>query len=494
MITIATVAPELVPATPPMRPDGPLRESIEPPVSPSAQARRAEGRGARADDDRGSFATALADQMESGAAEPGAAGVERPPASRTARVADTTEDGDEPPPDGNGLPSWLVGLPLSASGAALPSAAAGPVAAASYTNELMEAPVTPTTVSGSAPLPAASSAPAVAAPDEAIEVASALAQTAGEPVTAAAHAVPLPDAELLAAQSRAEAAAPAAVASSARARTDVPPPLTPPGDALPASASDVARLVAQAVGRQGAPAPSPAAAHVPPAAPDRRIALGGLATSGAPVATPATPVVAGSVAPALRNAATAALAADGEPSADLAPAVPQSPSFAAALAATTGPSTAPAANAPALQIPVAVGAQDWDRQLGERVGVLVDQGLTNAQLKLSPAHLGPLEIRISVQNDQANVWFGTHSHATREALEAAAPKLREMLGAQGFAGVGVSVDLQQQAQRQSTPSSRHEPEYSFAAGGSTAAAAAPERATGAAAARAADRSRLDAFA
>jgi flagellar hook-length control protein FliK len=493
MITIATVAPEPVPATPPMRPDAPLRESIEPPVSPSAQARRAEGRGARADDDRGSFATALADQMESGAAEPGAAGVERPPASRTARVADTTEDGDEPPLDGNGLPSWLVGLPLSASGAALPSAAAGPVAAASYTNELMEAPVTPTTVSGSAPLPAASSAPAVAAPDEAIEVASALAQMAGEPVTEAADAFPLPDAELLAAQSRAEAAAPAPVASSARARTDVPPPLTPPGDALPASASDVARLVAQAVGRQGAPAPSPAAAHVPPAATDR-LAPGRLATSGAPVTLPATPVVAGSAAPALRNAVTAALAADGEPFADLAPAVPQSPSFVAALAATATPSPAPAANAPVLQIPVAVGAQDWDRQLGERVGVLVDQGLTNAQLKLSPAHLGPLEIRISVQNDQANVWFGTHSHATREALEAAAPKLREMLGAQGFAGVGVSVDLQQQAQRQSTPSSRHEPEYSFAAGGSTAAAAVPERATGAAAARAADRSRLDAFA
>jgi flagellar hook-length control protein FliK len=141
---------------------------------------------------------------------------------------------------------------------------------------------------------------------------------------------------------------------------------------------------------------------------------------------------------------------------------------------------------------VAVGAQDWDRQLGERVGVLVDQGLTNAQLKLSPAHLGPLEIRISVQSDQASVWFGTHSHATREALEAAVPKLRDMLGAQGFASVGVSVDLQQQAPRQNASSSRYEPEYSFAAG--DAAAVEPTRPPAGSAARAADRSRLDAFA
>jgi flagellar hook-length control protein FliK len=263
-------------------------------------------------------------------------------------------------------------------------------------------------------------------------------------------------------------------------------------DALPASASDVARQVAQTIGRQGASGRSPAAAHLPPAATDRPVALGVLATTGAPVAIPTTPAVEGSIAPMLRSAVTAALATDGERSADLAPAIPQSPSFAASLAATTTPSPAPAANAPALQIPVAVGAQDWDRQLGERVGVLVDQGLTNAQLKLSPAHLGPLEIRITVQNDQASVWFGTHSHATREALEAAAPKLRDMLGAQGFANVGVSVDLQQQAQRQNAPSSRYDPEYSFAAG--DAAAVEPTRASGGTAPRAAERSRLDAFA
>jgi flagellar hook-length control protein FliK len=216
-----------------------------------------------------------------------------------------------------------------------------------------------------------------------------------------------------------------------------------------------------------------------------------------PLATVSTVTTADSaeppVAPLLRRAVAAASATDGEARPDSA-AVPTVPDARAGLAAAAGAttSTTNAVTTPS-PLPVAVGAPEWDRHLSERVAVLVDQGLTNAQLKLSPAHLGPLEIRISVQSDQANVWFGTHSHATREALEAAAPRLREMLGAQGFANVGVSVDLQQQAGRGpaggGTPT-RHEPEFSFAAGADvTAPSAGPS-----AAAPRVERSRLDAFA
>ena len=124
------------------------------------------------------------------------------------------------------------------------------------------------------------------------------------------------------------------------------------------------------------------------------------------------------------------------------------------------------------QVAAPVGSPDWPQQLGDRVAVLVSQNLTNAQIKLSPAHLGPLEIRIAVSDGQANIAFTSHSQVTREALEAAAPKLREMLSGQGFAHVNVDVS-QQQFRERAPQSARYEPEFSFAAGPATASSALP---------------------
>ena len=144
------------------------------------------------------------------------------------------------------------------------------------------------------------------------------------------------------------------------------------------------------------------------------------------------------------------------------------------------------------QIATPVGSPDWPQQLGDCVAVLVNQNLTSAQIKLSPAHLGPLEIRIAVSDGQANISFTSHSQATREALEAAAPKLREMLGGQGFANV--SVDVSQQQFRERTPqSTRYEPEFSFATG-ATPAAAASGTSTPSTARATASALRLDAYA
>jgi flagellar hook-length control protein FliK len=53
-------------------------------------------------------------------------------------------------------------------------------------------------------------------------------------------------------------------------------------------------------------------------------------------------------------------------------------------------------------------------------------------LKLSPEHLGPLEINITVRDDKASVWFGAAHADTRAAIETALPRLREMFEAQGL--------------------------------------------------------------
>lgn len=87
-----------------------------------------------------------------------------------------------------------------------------------------------------------------------------------------------------------------------------------------------------------------------------------------------------------------------------------------------------------------VGSTEWADELGTRLTLMTERGHHTASLRLSPEHLGPLEIRISVNNDQASVWFGAAHADTRAAIEQALPRLRELFAAQGMslADAGVS--------------------------------------------------------
>lgn len=79
-----------------------------------------------------------------------------------------------------------------------------------------------------------------------------------------------------------------------------------------------------------------------------------------------------------------------------------------------------------------VGNAQWADELGARLTTMTEQGRHAASLRLSPEHLGPLEVRISIRDDQASVWFGAAHADTRAAIEHALPRLREMFEAQGM--------------------------------------------------------------
>jgi flagellar hook-length control protein FliK len=79
-----------------------------------------------------------------------------------------------------------------------------------------------------------------------------------------------------------------------------------------------------------------------------------------------------------------------------------------------------------------VGTPGWSEEIGSRLTMMVEQGKHTASLRLSPEHLGPLEIQISMNDDQASVYFGAANADTRAALENALPKLREMFASQGL--------------------------------------------------------------
>lgn len=79
-----------------------------------------------------------------------------------------------------------------------------------------------------------------------------------------------------------------------------------------------------------------------------------------------------------------------------------------------------------------VGSQQWADEIGARLTMMAEAGRQTASLRLSPEHLGPLEIRIAINDDQASVWFGAAHADTRAAIEHALPRLRELFEASGM--------------------------------------------------------------
>ncbi len=101
-------------------------------------------------------------------------------------------------------------------------------------------------------------------------------------------------------------------------------------------------------------------------------------------------------------------------------------------------------------LPVPPQHPQWGQQVGERIHWMVGQGLQQADVRLNPPELGSLEIRIQVQGEQANVQFSSPHASVREALDAAMPRLREMLEQSGLNLGNASVSSQSGGQQQAT--------------------------------------------
>lgn len=91
-----------------------------------------------------------------------------------------------------------------------------------------------------------------------------------------------------------------------------------------------------------------------------------------------------------------------------------------------------APQAASAEVRTPVGAQGWSDEIGTHLAIMAANGREAASLRLSPEHLGPLEVQISMKDGQANVVFGASNPDTRSALEQSLPRLREMFAAQGL--------------------------------------------------------------
>ncbi len=119
--------------------------------------------------------------------------------------------------------------------------------------------------------------------------------------------------------------------------------------------------------------------------------------------------------------------------------------FAAGAHAAT--QTPLAAMSAALSAPV--GSSGWTGQLGAQLTWMARQGVQSASLQVSPQHLGPVQVSISVHRGQASVWFGAAQAETRQALTQALPQLRAMFANQGLTltDSGVSRDAPRDPRR-----------------------------------------------
>jgi len=79
-----------------------------------------------------------------------------------------------------------------------------------------------------------------------------------------------------------------------------------------------------------------------------------------------------------------------------------------------------------------VGTARWADELGNHLVLMSVRGQQQGSLTLTPEHLGPVEVQISMNRDTANVWFGAQHADTRTALAEAMPRLRELLAASGL--------------------------------------------------------------
>ncbi len=90
-------------------------------------------------------------------------------------------------------------------------------------------------------------------------------------------------------------------------------------------------------------------------------------------------------------------------------------------------------------VPVPVGQPQWSQAVGEKVLWLAAQNVSSAEINLHPKDLGPIQVRVSVNQEQTTVNFTSHHAVVREVLDQNLNRLRDMFSEQGLNLVNVDV-------------------------------------------------------
>ena len=98
--------------------------------------------------------------------------------------------------------------------------------------------------------------------------------------------------------------------------------------------------------------------------------------------------------------------------------------------------------------PINIHRPDFSANMKERMMVMMNKGVHTADIRLDPAELGQMQIKMSVENDVTSVSITVQNAQAKEALEQSMPKLKEMLAEQGIELGEGSVHEQSQQEQQ----------------------------------------------
>jgi flagellar hook-length control protein FliK len=90
----------------------------------------------------------------------------------------------------------------------------------------------------------------------------------------------------------------------------------------------------------------------------------------------------------------------------------------------------------------------WEQSLGQNIQWMVKEDVQSANIRITPQELGPMNIQLSVKDDQLTVQISAQQTVTRETLEAAVPRLREHFQSNGYTHVSVDISSGQGQSRQ----------------------------------------------
>jgi len=100
-----------------------------------------------------------------------------------------------------------------------------------------------------------------------------------------------------------------------------------------------------------------------------------------------------------------------------------------------------------------VSDPQWQQDFSSRVVMLAKGSGTGqiqvAEIRLNPAHMGPVEVRVVINDDQhASVTIAAHHAVVRDAIETSLPRLREMFSSSGLHLADAAVSDQSPQDRQ----------------------------------------------
>ena len=137
------------------------------------------------------------------------------------------------------------------------------------------------------------------------------------------------------------------------------------------------------------------------------------------------------------------------PAAD--PSASAAASFQSHLGVSSQSQTTATQEAAKTQVTTTVGASGFADEVGDKITWMAHQGIQSASLQMTPEHMGPVEVRISVQEGSATVAINATHPETRAALEQALPRLHEMFATQGLNLTDASVSQQFSRGQQQKP-------------------------------------------